>query len=114
MARIAVFVIPAVLLALTVPAAAQARKKAAAKVPAAITVTNARATGVLNDFGLTDPQGKVFARLGKPLAPGKSVSLKVNKGATCVMTAVGNFDDMSDSSVGDVDLCKDKVVRFTD
>lgn len=113
MARIAVFLVPVMMVALAAPVAAQTRAKAG-KVPAAVTVTNARASGDLNDFGLTNAQGKVFARLAKPLSPGKSVSLKLSKGAACVMTAVGNFDDLSESTAVDVDVCKDKLIRFTD
>ncbi|HRK24197.1 MAG TPA: hypothetical protein PLQ11_04510 [Beijerinckiaceae bacterium] len=113
MVRQAALITSLLLVSLQAPAFAQSRAKAA-KPPAAVTITNARAGATMTDFGLTDAEGKVIARLAKPLASGKSASLKLGKGAKCVMTAIANFDDMTDSTSGDVDVCKDKVVRFTD
>jgi len=79
-----------------------------------ITITNQR-TVPLSNFAIATPgdQPRLVARLAKPLAPGKSVALKLNKPQGCAYTVQAKFDDEAESDA-DMDLCKDRVIRLTE
>ncbi|MGO4402825.1 hypothetical protein AB4Z10_01030 [Bosea sp. RAF48] len=97
-------------LALTaLPAAAQSGKP-----HAQITITNQRSVP-LNSFEIATAgeQPRLVAKLAKPLAPGKSVALKLNKPQGCAYTVQGKFEDEADSDA-DMDLCRDRVIRLTE
>ena len=86
----------------------------APKAPAEITVTNARGTANLVSLTLVGQDGAAIAALKKPLAPGKSVKLKLAKRAPCELTVAAAFDDENDGAGGEVNVCEDKTLRLTD
>jgi len=79
-----------------------------------ITITNQR-TVPLSNFAIATPgdQPRLVAKLAKPLAPGKSVALKLNKPQGCTYTVQAKFEDEAESDA-DMDLCKDRVIRLTE
>ncbi|BCB20471.1 hypothetical protein [Bosea sp. ANAM02] len=79
-----------------------------------ITITNQRAVP-LSNFAIATPgdQPRLVAKLAKPLAPGKSVSLRLNKPQGCAYTVQARFEDEAESDA-DMDLCKDRVIRLTE
>ncbi|WP_112764095.1 hypothetical protein [Bosea sp. UNC402CLCol] len=96
-------------LGLALPAAAQATRP-----HPQITITNQR-TVPLSNFAIATAgdQPRLVAKLAKPLAPGKSVALKLNKPQGCSYTVQAQFDDEATSDA-DMDLCKDRVIRLTE
>lgn len=95
--------------ACALPAAAQARKPVSQ-----VTLTNQRAA-VLTAFEIATAgeTPRLVAKLAKPLAPGKSVTLKLTKPQGCAYAVQGSFDDESETA-GDMDLCKERVIRLTE
>lgn len=93
-----------------VPALAQSTKP-----PAQIKITNAR-TVPLDTLEVTSTgaQPRLVAKLAKPLAPGKSIALKLNKPAGCTYDVLGKFSDDVDGGNEGVDLCREKSLRLTD
>lgn len=82
-----------------------------------ITITNQR-TVPLSNFAIATPGDQPrlvakLAKLAKPLAPGKSVALKLNKPQGCTYTVQARFEDEAESDA-DMDLCKDRVIRLTE
>lgn len=57
-------------------------------------------------------QHKVVAKLDRPLAPGRSVKLRLAKQGVCVFDIKWKFEDAGD--VGSVDLCRDAHIVLTD
>ena len=112
MKSLAYLIIPLSLVAFTLPAVAQ-KKQAAAKPPAEIVVANTRAAN-LTGFTLADDAGKIIADIKQWLAGGKSARVRIPKGAPCVLTLSAMFDDEAENSASQVDICKDKTLRFTD
>lgn len=101
----------AAVLALTaLPAAAQSGKP-----HAQITITNQRSVP-LNSFEIATAgeQSRLVAKLAKPLAPGKSASLKLNKPQGCTYFVLAKFGDDSESDSDSMDLCRDRVIRLTE
>lgn len=96
-------------LGFALPAAAQASRP-----HPQITISNQR-TIPLSSFEIatSGEQPRLVARLAKPLAPGKSVPLKLNKPQGCAYTVQAKFDDDATSDA-DMDLCKDRVIRLTE
>jgi hypothetical protein len=93
----------------TVSALAQSRP------PAQVKITNARAVPLESlEITTTGEQARLVAKLAKPLAPGKSVSLRLNKPAGCSYYVLGKFSDESESDNDGVDLCKEKSLRLTE
>jgi hypothetical protein len=86
-----------------------------ARPPGQIKITNAR-TVPLNtlEIATTGEQARLVAKLAKPLAPGKSVSLKLSKPAGCTYYILGRFEDEVESDNDGVDLCREKTLRLTD
>jgi hypothetical protein len=86
------------------PAAAQTR------LPAQLALENLRAAN-LTSLEILDGEGKVIARLQRPLAAGKKGSIRLQRTRGCDMTVQARFDDE-----GEVDetlnLCREKVLRF--
>ncbi|MCA0424465.1 MAG: hypothetical protein LCH61_14305 [Proteobacteria bacterium] len=109
--RAVTILVPILVLGLAGPAMAQQRK-ASAKPPAAITVSNARAASLVT-LALMKADGKIVARLAKPLEPGKKATLAIAKGATCALEVSATFDDEAENAT-QIDICKDKAIRFTD
>jgi hypothetical protein len=92
---------------------ASAQRAKTPKAPAEVTVANARAANITG-FAMTDDAGKVVGKIAKPIASGKSVKVKLAKGAPCTLNVAANFDDDTDGAEGQVDVCSDKTIRFTD
>lgn len=97
---------------LITPALAQ-KKRAAAKAPSEVTVTNGR-TSMLTYLSLSTDAGATVGQLSNQLAPGKKVSMKLTKGAPCSLVVSAVFDDESENAGGLVDVCKDRNLRFVD
>jgi hypothetical protein len=99
----------AAVLGFALPAAAQASRP-----HPQITISNQRSIP-LNSFEIatSGEQPRLVAKLARPLAPGKSVALKLNKPQGCAYTVQGKFDDDATSDA-DMDLCKDRVIRLTE
>jgi len=98
-------------LALTaLPSAAQSGKP-----HAQVTITNQRNVP-LNSFEIATAgeQSRLVAKLAKPLAPGKSVALKLNKPQGCTYFVLAKFGDDSESDSDSMDLCRDRVIRLTE
>lgn len=92
------------------PAAAQR-----AKPNAQITVTNLRAAPLTTfEIATTGDQPRLVAKLAKPVAPGKSATLKLNKPVGCTYFVLARFDDAVESDSDSMDLCRDRVIRLTD
>ncbi len=92
--------------------AAPAKKQAKApKIPASITVDNARGVD-LTELSLSAGD-KVIVSLKKPLAPGKKITLSLKGLKSCNISIVGSFADEGDAST-EADICKDKLIRFVD
>jgi hypothetical protein len=86
-----------------------------ARPPSQIKVTNARTVPLDSlEIATTGEQPRLVAKLAKPLAPGKSVSLKLNKPAGCSYYVLGKFGDEVESDNDGVDLCREKTLRLTD
>ncbi|RXT52432.1 hypothetical protein B6S44_16770 [Bosea sp. Tri-44] len=93
----------------TLPALAQSRP------PAQVKITNGRTVPLQTlEITTTGEQARLVAKLAKPLAPGKSVSLKLNKPAGCSYYVLGKFSDESESDNDGIDLCKEKSLRLTE
>jgi hypothetical protein len=94
---------------------ASARGRPAAKVPAELTVINARtATLTAFEIATTGDQPRLVGKLTKPLAPGKSVKLKLNKPTGCSFFVLARFDDETDNDSESANLCGEKQIRLTD
>lgn len=91
------------------PALAQSRP------PAQIKITNARTVPLESlEITTTGEQARLVGKLAKPLAPGKSIAVKLNKPAGCSYFVLARFDDAVESDAEDMNLCKDKVIRLTE
>lgn len=96
-------------LGLALPAAAQG-----AKPHPQITISNQRSIPLHSfEIATAGEQPRLVAKLAKPLAPGKSIALKLNKPQGCAYTVQGRFEDDATSD-SDMDLCKDRVIRLTE
>lgn len=83
--------------------------------PAQVKIVNARTVPLESlEITTTGEQARLVAKLAKPLAPGKSVMLKLNKPAGCSYYLLGKFSDEAESDNDGVDLCKDKTIRLTE
>ena len=86
-----------------------------AKPHAQVTITNQR-TAPLNslEIATSGELSRLVAKLAKPLAPGKSVALKLNKPQGCSYFILAKFADEVESDSDSMDLCKDRVIRLTE
>jgi hypothetical protein len=93
---------------LIAPQAASAQTR----LPAQINLENLRAANLVS-LEVLDGEGKVVARLARPLPSGKKAALRLGRATGCDMTVQARFDDE-----GEVDetlnLCREKVLRFRD
>jgi hypothetical protein len=108
---------PILALALTAahaPALAQGAKPKAAKAPTSVTLTNARAVSLTMAEIVLSDGSHVVARITKPLEPGKSVTLKLNKPKGCAYVVNGGFEDESEVDTGVIDLCKESKIRLVE
>ncbi len=102
--------ISAGLLPASLPAFAQS-----AKPPAQITVTNMRAVPLtLFEIATGGDQPRLVGKIAKPLAPGKSIAVKLNKPAGCSYFVLARFDDAVETDAEGMNLCKDNVIRLTE
>jgi hypothetical protein len=93
------------------PEAAAPKTKPAQKgPPGAVTVVNASAKTVI---GLVIKADEGTATLSKPLAPKGRTAVKLPKLKDCVSVAA-TFDGGSKSDADAFDVCKEKLIRFTD
>jgi hypothetical protein len=82
------------------------------RLPTQINLDNQR-TATLTELTLTDAEGKAVGRITKPLSAGKKSVLKLSRGKGCDVTVSARFDD--EGVVEEtLDLCSEKVLRFTD
>ena len=98
------------LLSAALPAAAQR-----AKPPAQITITNMRAAPLtVFEIATAGDQPRLVGKIAKPLAPGKSIAVKLNKPVGCSYFVLARFGDDVESDADSMDLCKDRVIRLTE
>jgi hypothetical protein len=96
-------------------AAGSAQAQRAARPPAQVTVTNARSVPLTAfEIATTGEQPRLVAKLAKPLAPGKSIALRLNRPAGCSYYVLAKFGDEVESDSEGMDLCADKVIRLTE
>lgn len=107
--------LPATAALLVMAAAAGSASAQTARPPAQITVTNMR-SAPLTTFEIAtigDP-ARLVGKLAKPLAPGKSATVKLNKPAGCSYYVLARFGDDVETDAEDMDLCRDRVIRLTE
>lgn len=99
----------------TEPAAAPVkpkRRKPRGPVPArAITINNA-SPNVLTSLVVSGDDKS--AKLSKPLAPTKKATLKLPAFKTCTVSVAAAFEGQAQAGSSELDICKDKSVRFTE
>jgi hypothetical protein len=94
------------------PEAAAPKTKPAQKgPPGAVTVVNASAKTVI---GLVIKADEGTATLSKPLAPKGRTAVKLPKLKDCTVSVAATFDGGSKSDADAFDVCKEKLIRFTD
>jgi hypothetical protein len=94
----------------TAPAVAQSPKP-----PAQVKVTNARTAPLASlEITTSGEQPRLIAKLTKPLGPGKSIALKLNKPTGCSYSVLAKFSDEVESDSDLIDLCSEKSIRLTD
>lgn len=114
-ALLSVIAVAAAACALTAADASAQARRAAAKNATSIVVTNMRQVAVsdLTISTATDtPVG--VARLTKPLAPGKSITLPIKGKRGCVFNVAGNYQGDEPFDAESVDFCADNKLRLTD
>ena len=79
--------------------------------PGAVTVVNASAKTV-TEVAIT--AGDKTATLSKPLAPKGRTAVKLPKLKGCTVSVAATFDGGSKSGADAFDVCKEKLIRFTD
>ncbi|PTM38602.1 hypothetical protein [Bosea sp. 124] len=98
------------LLSAALPAMAQG-----AKPPAQITIKNMRSAPLTTfEIATGGDQPRLVGKIAKPLAPGQSVAVKLNKPAGCSYFVLAKFGDDVESDAEDMNLCKDKIIRLTE
>jgi hypothetical protein len=58
--------------------------------------------------------GEKSVRLPKPLASKARATLKLPKMSGCMVAVAVNFETGSTADLGEIDVCKDNAIRFTD
>jgi hypothetical protein len=97
----------------TTPAPAAPKAKPLPKSATQVVITNARTVKVLS-VTIADAEGKVAAKLTKALDAGKTITLKIPPKAGCKFVVNASFEDEAVFDQADIDLCADKVVKFTE
>lgn len=104
------FCISAGLMSAALPAMAQG-----AKPPAQITIKNMRAAPLtMFEIATGGDQPRLVGKIAKPLEPGKSIAVKLNKPVGCSYFVLAKFGDDVESDADSMDLCKDRVIRLTE
>ena len=103
----------AALAAAVAVAPAEAQSRRLARSASEVVVINAR-KATLTEFQLTSDDGTVVGGIKAPLAPGKRLTLKLAKGAPCLLTVLALYDDEFENAGSQIDACKDKTVRFAE
>lgn len=98
----------------TAQAQGAARPARAGKLPAQVTVTNARDLILASLDILPTSGGTPVAQLKEPLGAGASIKLRLVKAKGCAYVVTGAFEDGSDLAPVQLDLCKDAVLRLVD
>ena len=63
------------------------------------------------EFAVVDPTNEAELKAGGD-GTGKRVTLKLAKGAPCLLTISALYDDEFENAGAQIDACKDKIVRF--
>jgi hypothetical protein len=93
------------------PAKPRAKKPAEPKPASSVTVTNAsKHTATM----VTISADEGTASTSKPLAPKKSVAVKLPKLKGCTVSVTAGFEGQGQADLGEFDVCKEKTIRFTD
>jgi hypothetical protein len=77
----------------------------------AVVITNSR--GVQATDVAVGVNGQTV-RLSKPLAPKAQATLRLPKMAGCMVVVAAVFEDEAASELSELDVCKDRTIRFTD
>jgi len=96
-------------LLLAAPAAIAAPTKP--KPVSAVVITNAREVPATEVAIGADGQ---TVRLAKPLAPKAQATLRLPKMGGCMVVVEAVFQDEATSELSELDVCKDRTIRFTD
>ncbi len=67
----------------------------------------------LSGLVVADQSGNQVGKTASPVAPGKRATVKLSKGAGCVLNVATQFADEGESE-GTTDACKDKTLRLKD
>jgi uncharacterized iron-regulated protein len=89
---------------------ASTASQAQTRLPVQVSIDNQRAA-TMTELLVSDGEGKVIARLGRPLGAGKKITLKLGKAKGCEMVVQAKFDDEGEVEET-LNLCKEKVLRF--
>jgi hypothetical protein len=79
--------------------------------PRAVTVVNA-STKAVTEVAIT--AGDTTASLAKPLAPKARAAVKLPKMKGCTVSVAATFEGGGKSDADAFDVCKEKLIRFTD
>jgi hypothetical protein len=94
----------------SLPASAQQ-----ARPPGQIKITNMRSAPLTTfEIATIGEQPRLVGKIAQPLAPGKSIAVKLNKPAGCNYYVLARFDDEAEGNSESMDLCRDRVIRLTD
>jgi hypothetical protein len=102
-------ILTATSLLLAAPAAFAAPTKP--KQVSTVVITNSR--GVQATDVAVGANGQTV-RLSKPLAPKAQATLRLPKMAGCMVVVAAVFQDEATSELSELDVCKDRTIRFTD
>jgi hypothetical protein len=84
--------------------------EAQTRLPGELRVENLRPANLVS-LEILDGEGKVIARLARPVAGGKKAQLRLQRANGCDMTVQAKFDD--DGEVEEtLNLCRERVLRF--
>lgn len=109
-ATLAALAMAASAMLVSLPASAQQPRP-----PGQIKITNMR-SALLTTFEIatTGEQPRLVGKLSKPLAPGQSTSIRLNRPAGCAYYVLARFDDAAESDADSMDLCRERVIRLID
>ncbi len=94
---------------------APAQAQRAQRAPAELTIINGRGSALTAfEIATTGEQPRLVAKLSKPLAPGKSVKVKLSNPTGCAFFVLARFDDGSENDSDDLNLCGEKQIRLTE
>src|SRR4051812_40646515 len=79
--------------------------------PGAVTIVNA-STKAVTEVAIT--AGDKTASLSKPLAPKARTAVKLPKMKGCTVSVAATFEGGSRSDADAFDVCREKLIRFTD